>query len=62
MTTPEVKDIIETVSLSDGFVLFQSDTGFYLAICTANAGITACQKIDKAAYDCISRREGIKQQ
>jgi hypothetical protein len=61
MIIPQVKDIIETVSLSDGFVLFESDTGFYLAICTTNAGIAACHKIDKAAYDCMKRREGVKQ-
>jgi hypothetical protein len=58
MTQPDIKDIIETVALDSGFVLFQNDTGFYIGVCCANAGIAATHQIDKAAYDCIKRREG----
>jgi hypothetical protein len=56
----DVKDIIETVPLLNGFFLFQNDTGFYLGITCDNTGIAAIHMLDKAAYDCIKKREGKK--
>jgi len=56
-----VKDVIETVSLSNGFILFQNDTGYYLGIVCENTGIAAVHAIDKRTYECVKRREGKKQ-
>lgn len=56
----DTKDVKEVTNLPDGFVMFENDQGFFIALQTKTAGIVAAQKIDKAAYDCIKRREGIK--
>ena len=56
----DAKDIIESVELTDGFVMFQNDKGYFLALRTKIAGVVAAHEIDKPAYDCIKRREAIK--
>ncbi len=54
---PDTTDIIEEFNLTDGFLIYQNDTGFFLALKTKEQGTVACQKIDKTAYDCMKRRE-----
>jgi len=56
----DIKDVIDIVDLPDGFVMFQNDKGYFLALKSKTAGVVAAHEIDKPAFDCIKRREARK--
>lgn len=53
----EFKDIIQEKEMEDGFVLFQTDGGFFLGV-RINNKIEYVQMIDKTAFNCMMKREG----
>ncbi len=52
-----MEDVIQEKTLDDGFVLFQTDVGFFIGVRVDNK-VAYVQPIDKAAFNCILKREG----
>lgn len=50
------KNITELINLSEGFILFETDVGYYLGYYSNNE-IVVYQKIDLTTYRCMERRE-----
>ncbi len=53
----DFKDVIQEKTLDDGFVLFQTDVGFFIGV-RIDGKVDYIQTIDKTAFNCILRREG----
>jgi len=51
------KKIIRSSTLGDGFIIFQTEDGYFLGIHGAQ-GLIAQQTIDKETYCSLDKREG----
>ena len=52
-----IKDIISSAEIGDGFIIIHNDMGYFLGVC-GKEGFEEVQMIDRETYKSLELREG----